>query len=270
MLLADGKIRSVHHMNCATFRPVPRVEIVTHVLAVEYDHGVVLVDSGLGTADVANSVRRLGVPSATVRPALRPAETAVEQLARLGFSAGDVTGIVATHLDYDHIGGANDFPTAAVHTLSQELTAALNPITRSERLRYRPAHLNALTNFETYDEVGESMVLGLSSHQLDAVGAMYLAAMPGHTRGHAAVAIRDPQRGWLVHAGDAAMHRGAFTQESRTPWPYRAAEHLLAVEKRFLAGNHATLTSLKQSGHRVFCSHDATQFKALANEQSST
>lgn len=268
MLLADGKIRSVRHMNCATFRPVPTVEIVTHVLAVEYDHGVVLVDSGLGTADIASSVRRLGVPSATVRPALRPAETAVAQLSRLGITAGDVTGIVATHLDYDHIGGAADFPTAAVHTLKQELDAALNPITRRERLRYRSAHLEALTKVETYSGLGESNVFGLPSHQLDAEGSMHLVAMPGHTRGHAAVAIKDPRRGWLVHAGDAAMHRGAFTEHNRIPWPYRAVEHLLAVEKQFVTSNHATLAGLDRSGHKVFCAHDVTQFQLLSREQS--
>ena len=78
---------SVHHLNCATMRPagsiggrVLPVRLVAHCLLVERADGLLLVDSGFGTRDLADPAR-LGRPfRAAVRPVLDPTETARAQV----------------------------------------------------------------------------------------------------------------------------------------------------------------------------------------------
>ena len=62
-----------------------------------------------------------------MRPRPQLDETALTQVEALGFAAGDVRHIVATHLDPDHSGGLPDFPDAEVHVFAPELEAALQP-----------------------------------------------------------------------------------------------------------------------------------------------
>ncbi len=61
-----------------------------------------------------------------IRPRLEVAETALRQIADLGFRIDDVRHIVPTHLDLDHAGGLADFPEATVHVHAAELRAANN------------------------------------------------------------------------------------------------------------------------------------------------
>src|SRR6478609_10642819 len=106
--------------------------MVAHCLLVERPDGLLLVDTGFGSADVADP-RRLGQPfRAIVRPELLPAETALAQVTALGYAAADVTDIALTHLDLDHVGGLADFPTARVHVFADEHDAALAPTLREK------------------------------------------------------------------------------------------------------------------------------------------
>lgn len=135
---------NVHHLNCATMavagsfggRLAP-TRLVAHCLLIEGDDGLTLVDTGLGTADLAAPAKRLTTPFVKMtRPSLDPAETAVSQLRGLGFEAADVRDVVLTHMDLDHVGGIGDFPGAKIHVYAEELAAAQHP-TLSERGRYR-------------------------------------------------------------------------------------------------------------------------------------
>ncbi|MGZ3407905.1 MAG: MBL fold metallo-hydrolase, partial [Polyangia bacterium] len=77
-------------------------KMVCHVLAIESDDGIVLVDTGLGMPDVATPKERLGRDFVAItRPRCDASETAIAQLKALGFSAKDVRHIVVTHLDLD-------------------------------------------------------------------------------------------------------------------------------------------------------------------------
>lgn len=83
----------VRHLNCGTFRPfggglidghgspLRSARLVCHCLLVETVDGLVLVDTGIGLADIANPAERLGRDFLTlVRPILDPDETAVGAL----------------------------------------------------------------------------------------------------------------------------------------------------------------------------------------------
>lgn len=58
---------------------------------------------------------------------LRERETAIRQIEALGHRAGDVRHIVATHLDFDHAGGLQDFPDATVHVMERGYDDAAGP-----------------------------------------------------------------------------------------------------------------------------------------------
>src|SRR5205823_11257354 len=107
-----------------------------HVLCIETDAGVVLVDSGIGLDDVRDPEKRLGRAFLSlVRPELDEGITALRQIEALGYQARDVRHVVLTHLDVDHAGGLPDFPAADVHLMGREHDTMLRPPLR-ERQRY--------------------------------------------------------------------------------------------------------------------------------------
>ncbi|MFF1946862.1 MBL fold metallo-hydrolase [Rhodococcus qingshengii] len=263
-MLRLGSLVRVRHINCGTFKTrFGGPPLVSHVLVCEFDHGVLLVDSGVGVADVTHATARLGTGFRLLLPALDTAETALEQLKALGYSAGDVKDIVLTHLDLDHAGGAVDFPAATVHTTATELSSALTRNDMVARVRYREPHLAAVKDRTTgYDDYSEEL-FGFTSHALH--DSLRLIPMPGHTAGHSAVAVRDPERGWLLHAGDAFHHRRALTGE-RSGIAIAAAEMVFADDRNLLRANQRRLAQLVRlpKSPQIFCAHDPIQFRKLA------
>ena len=133
-----------------------RGKLVCHCLLIETDDGLVWVDTGLGTRDVAQPVRRLGATFvAMTAPVLSQQETALAHVARLGFKRADVRHLIATHLDLDHAGGFADFPEASVHVFGPEQRAALTPATYRERQRYRAVQWEHRPKWEPRELGGE-------------------------------------------------------------------------------------------------------------------
>src|SRR4051812_28468574 len=147
----------IHHLNCGTDCPLGGAlfdgrskgltgRLVCHCLLVETDaHGLVLIDTGYGLHDVRHPHRPphpriTRTMRAMLNIKLREEETAIRQIEALGFSPSDVRHIVLTHLDFDHAGGLEDFPEAAVHLMDAEFSAAPGPRRGFvSRNRYRPA-----------------------------------------------------------------------------------------------------------------------------------
>ncbi|GAA4688017.1 MBL fold metallo-hydrolase [Nocardioides nanhaiensis] len=254
----------VHHLNCGTFRPPGVGRFVAHVLLVERAQGLLLVDTGFGTGDLAQP-RRLGAPfRAFMRPALDAAETALAQVRALGHRPEDVTDIALTHLDLDHVGGIGDFPQARVHVHATELAAARSPKI-SERMRYVSAQWSHGPHWVEHRADGERW-LGFEATQ--AVGDdVLLVPLHGHSRGHTGVAVPRPGGGWLLHAGDAYFDAG----DTATP---PAGSRRLAVVQRALAADDAArranterLRELRRDHGdevTVFCAHSAAEYDALA------
>jgi glyoxylase-like metal-dependent hydrolase (beta-lactamase superfamily II) len=144
----------VHHLNCGTMN-MPTAPLVCHVLLVETDNGLVLVDSGFGSHDRLNPAKRVGPTRHVVRPLFDHIETAAHQVERLGFRRDDVRHIVITHLDVDHIGGLSDFPDAQIHCTVAEALGAIRSPTWREKLRYRPAQWAHKPNIVEHHPHGE-------------------------------------------------------------------------------------------------------------------
>jgi len=250
----------VHHLNCGTIR-TPGLRLVTHVLLLETGGGLVLVDSGIGLADIADPRRRIGPYRHIARPALDPAEAAIHRIRELGHDPADVRDIVVTHLDFDHIGGAADFPAARVHLTADEWSAANTRRSLLERGRYHPAAWNHEPRVVTYDTAGDTW-RGFAVTPLDGVDDVALIPLPGHTRGHAAVAVNTGER-WILHAGDAFYHRNVLSG-GREPVLSRLQERMVAHDWTRVKANHAALAAVDDPDVLVVNAHDPVLLETAA------
>jgi len=240
----------VHHLNCGTMRPPLAPALVAHVLLVETDGaGLVLVDTGFGLDDVAAPGARLGPSRHLIRPLLDPRETARRQVEALGFAADDVRHIVLTHGDIDHVGGLSDFPDARVHLTTTEARAALRPTTRLERSRYSGAQLAHGPHLvEHSPAAGEAWRGFPAARELTEIGSgIVLVGLPGHTRGHAAVAVDAGDR-WVLHVGDAFFDRRQVSRAGRPSPTLSLFERSVAHDRSLVRRNHERLAELWAAG----------------------
>ncbi len=262
----------VHHLDLGTMCPVarrlvnPERRLVCHGLLIETADRLVLVESGFGTADVADPKPRLGRPFVAIaRPRLDPASTAIAQVTALGFDPADVRDIALTHLDLDHAGGISDFPHARIHVAPREMAAALAQATRVHRDRFRAPHfahgpLWAATTGTDGDWHGFDGV----SEIVDGVIAVPL---PGHSPGHQGIAVRTGDR-WLLHAGDAFFHRDEMRPDDpRCSVALRVFQRLAAEDNRPRLATQERLRDLVRTHDdvSVFCAHDPRQLSEAAS-----
>lgn len=258
----------IHHLNCATLRPLVGAPMVAHCLLVERPEGLLLVDTGIGTGDLTDP-GRLGQPfRAIVRPVLDPAETAVARIRALGLDPADVTDIAMTHMDLDHAGGLADFPQARVHVYDTELEAALDPPTFAEKQRYIAGQWAHGPHWVRHRAVGDEW-FGFSS--VTALGDdVVLIPLHGHSRGHAGVAVRRPAEqgdGWLLHAGDAYFNIGEKQAPRTCPATLRAFQTLVAQNNKQRHANQERVRELVAAHSdevTIFCAHDPSEFSAMS------
>lgn len=274
----------IHHLNCGTCCPAggrlfdgtsdaPLAHLVCHCLLIETNQGLVLVDTGYGTRDVARPRPRLAPFFLGLNnPQLREQETAVAQVRRLGFDPADVRHIVITHLDFDHAGGLEDFPNAIVH-----LTAREKEVADAERggafvgtRRYRPCQWDEVEKWRLYPFGGGERWFGFDAvRDLEGLPPeILLVPLAGHTWGHAGVAIKAADGGWLLHAGDAYFYRGEVGGEDYScPPGLRGYQRLMEVDRKARLENQRRLRALSiehREEVRLFCAHDVVEFDLLA------
>jgi glyoxylase-like metal-dependent hydrolase (beta-lactamase superfamily II) len=253
----------VHHLNCGSMN-LPTAPLVCHVLLIETDNGLVLVDTGFGLRDCADPGTRLGPLRHIIRPVLQRDETAAHQVEALGFQREEVRHIIVTHLDLDHIGGLADFPHAQIHLTAAEASGAIHSPSWREKIRFRAtqwAHGPRLTE-HTAD--GERWRGFAAAKELDDVAAgIALISLPGHTRGHACVAV-DAGHRWVLHSGDAFYHPSILDGRSREPRVLTVQENFVAFNRDQMKDNHARLAELFRRGEPdllIVNSHDPSLFR---------
>jgi glyoxylase-like metal-dependent hydrolase (beta-lactamase superfamily II) len=263
----------IHHLNTGTMCPVAatlvngrgglftRGRLVCHVLLIERANGLALVDTGLGTADIATPDRLGKRWVRQAAPRLDPAETALAQVQVLGYRADDVRDILLTHLDLDHAGGLPDFPAATVHVHRREHAAAIahTPAPRWTQ-RYIDGHWAHGPRWALHDDGGEPWfgfagVRALGADEPDVL----LIPLPGHTAGHSGIAVRG-ERGWLLHAGDAYFFHGQIASPPvRAPLGLRIFQRRADTDRVQRVANQARLAAL-HAAHAdeitIFNGHD--------------
>lgn len=274
----------IHHLNCISSCPLggrlmdgrtsgilTRGKLCCHCLAIETNDGLVLVDTGFGLGDVADPHGRLSsFFLALLSPDFREEMTAVRQVERLGFRAADVRHIVLTHLDFDHAGGLEDFPQATVHMLQQERDYALLQKTWLDRQRFRPQQWGATRpNWTVYPTMQGEPWYGFGAvRQLRGLPPeILLVPLPGHTFGHAGVAIRHDGH-WLLQTGDAYFYHREMDSERPTCTPgLRFYQTMMEKDRGARLANQQRLRELRRrhgSEVRVFCSHDPLEYEELS------
>lgn len=274
----------IHHLNCGTDCPLggalfdgrskgPLGRIVCHCLLIETDaHGLVLVDTGYGLRDVAHPHRhpepRITLPwRLMLNIRLHERDTAIRQIEALGFHASDVRHIVATHLDFDHAGGLEDFPHATVHVMQREYDDATGPRTGIvAQNRWRPRQLDDVHDWRTYGARGEPWFGFDAVRDLDGMPPeILMVPLPGHTWGHAGVAVRRDDGRWLLHAGDAYFYRGEMRDAQRhCTLGLRAYQRLMEVDATSRMTNQERLRTLsieRQNDVIVTCTHDPVELE---------
>ena len=277
----------VHHLNCGTMCPVGGrlmdgpdrgsgpARLVCHCLLIETDRsGLVLVDTGLGIQDVRSPRPRLSRFFMTLnRPQLIEEETALRQVERLGFRAGDVRHIVITHLDFDHAGGIEDFPQAMVHVYGTELAAARERRGgMTGRGRYRPLQWDEGVHFQTYEVGGDAWFGFQSVRNLQGLPPeIAMVPLIGHTWGHCGIAIR-AEGGWMLHAGDAYFYISEMDTASPRCTPgLRFYQWMMEVDRSARLANQERLRLLKRERGpeiRIFCAHDAVELQGAQSHAS--
>lgn len=272
----------IHHLDCGPARPFGGAlmdgaspgligRLTCHCLAIETArHGVVLVDTGLGLRDMARPYARLPWLNAALLHFRFDADRSmVRHLHRLGLRSGDVRHIVMTHLDFDHAGGLIDFPAATIHLMQTEARAAQRRQGWLGRARWRPAQWGGTARWVTYPERTEGRWFGFDA-VIDLAGLppeILLVPLPGHSPGHAGVAIETP-RGWVLHAGDAYFSRAEVHAARPACPPGTAAyEAMMAWDRDLQRANQARLRALVREPDgpvAVFCTHDPVEFVAMS------
>lgn len=124
-----------------------------------------------------------------------------------------------------------------------------------QRLRYASTPLRAHQRWRTY-EPGTAKIAGLPGvrpiEPLD--GDVAFVPLPGHGQAHAGIAVRT-RTGWLLHAGDAYLHRDELDHAAVPGLHQRLVETSASARA-------ASVEHLRTAGAEVtiFCSHDAAEF----------
>jgi glyoxylase-like metal-dependent hydrolase (beta-lactamase superfamily II) len=229
---------SIRILDCAPMSPYfPHWHVGAPCLLVETDHGLVLVDTGLGLHDYASPAPMVRAFSAVLGAAHDPEQTAVRQLARLGYRPEDIRHIVLTHLHFDHAGGLPDFQHAHVHVHRREYTALQQP-RWGMALAYDPLDFAHSPRWALYERIATTW-FGFDVIRLPFAPEMYLVPLFGHTHGHCGVAIQDDegaQQHWLFQCADALPVNARF---DLTPqWLNRLAIGPHVPRLRALAESH--------------------------------
>ena len=270
----------IHYLNCGTDCPLggamfdgfskgPFARLSCAAQLVETSAGLVLIDTGFGVQDVRAPHPRLSkFFHAMLNIQFRMEETAVDQVRALGFDPADVRHIILTHLDFDHAGGIEDFPNARVHVMEAERDSAERKRRGFiSRRRYRPVQWDDVRDWRTYAGGGERWFGFDAVRDLDGLPPeILMVPMPGHTWGHAAVAV-DTGAGWVLNAGDAYFYRREMDEDRRRCTPgLRFYQTLMEVDRKQRFANQERLRELKRANGQevtIFCSHDWKELEAL-------
>jgi glyoxylase-like metal-dependent hydrolase (beta-lactamase superfamily II) len=265
----------IHHLNTGTMCPIgrrlvngtgsifQRARMVCHCLLAETDDGLALVDTGIGLDDIASPMRLGRKWVRQCKPRLDPAETAVEQVKALGFSADDVRHVLLTHLDRDHAGGVPDFPKAKVHVHRTEYDMAVTGRIAPPKGRYIAGQWQHGPDWNFCGEGGEDWfgftgVRALGDREADVL----MIPLPGHTLGHCGIAVRGEEK-WVLHAGDAYFFHGELEPAPRMPFVLGMFQRRADMDRKRRLANLARLRALKAAHGaevEIVNSHDPVDY----------
>lgn len=116
----------------------------------------------------------------------------------------------------------------------------MRPPTRRERMRFRPRQWAHGPKLVEHDPGGEQWRGFAAAKELtDIAPGIAIISLPGHTRGHACIAV-DAGNRWILHCGDAFYQHATLTGE-RVPFGLNAFDKLFAFDRNQARANKGRL-----------------------------
>ncbi len=256
----------IHHLNCGSFCPhlsqtlFGVTHLSCHCLLIESAQNLILVDTGL--SDLFLKLNKNPLNKFLTRPKFDNLQSASTQIRNLGYSPSDVTDIIATHVDQDHIGAVHEFKLARLHLNHNEL-AHLNPEASESSKRFSLEYLVNTKEIITYSKFGEDWFGFKAVKQLKHLPPeILLVPLVGHTNGHSGIAVKDGDS-WLLHAGDAYFFQEDLSLQANTKsFKREIFQSLDAVHNKNRVLNKKRLAQLNRenSDVQIINSHDHRYF----------
>lgn len=173
-----------------------RVTLPVSAYLIEHPAGLYLVDTGWGRDTVLP--RHL---AALYHPSVPDGMTVIEQLDARGIRPEDLTAVLITHFDADHVAGLRSVSNA------QRIIVPEDEAYWSVRTKYRMRQVRELWETVRYERMFyRGYKLGPMNRAIDITGdeSIMMVSLPGHTDGQAGVIIRSGSK-YVLLAADAAV-----------------------------------------------------------------
>jgi glyoxylase-like metal-dependent hydrolase (beta-lactamase superfamily II) len=164
-----------------------RIPLGMRCLLIEHPEGLVLVDTGAGNKESEKFYGIYGIENAPVG-AVGPTQLE-SALAEAGFSAGDVTMVIDSHLHFDHAGGNTHVAEGGEVKLS--FPNATYIVRRGEwDWAHRTNERTAASYFEhNYEPLRAAGRLELVDTDVELLKGISLRRTPGHTPHHQGILV---------------------------------------------------------------------------------
>ena len=236
--------------------------------------GAVLFDTGYGPRVSALMRRWPGVLYGLITPVrLRPQQTALAQLARLGIVTADVRHVIVSHLHADHVGALRDFPAATFHLDAHAYPPlrglkGLRAVRRAFLPELLPPDFEARTQSLKFEAAPPAFAPFEQVADVFSDGSVYALPVPGHAPGMVALVVRTRPNaeldgtgaGLTLLASDAAWNVQALRTGGDVHPLARLAFWDVTQERRSREQLRAWIARHPQA--RVIVSHDTPEPEA--------
>ncbi|MCY3639423.1 MAG: N-acyl homoserine lactonase family protein, partial [Gammaproteobacteria bacterium] len=207
---------------------------------IRHPRGDLLWDAGLDPAIAGQGVVDGGGFTMTY------ARSLFDQMDDMGLSPDDVDFMALSHMHFDHVGAATQFPKARLLIQAAEYEAAF----------LRPGDYGGVYDLAWYgDLAGNPRQLLTGDHDLFGDGSVIIVSTPGHTPGHQALLVHLRNTGPVLLSGDL--------------YHFRATRRLRAVPT-FNSDADQTLASMvkvegliEETGAALWIEHDRALSQTL-------
>jgi glyoxylase-like metal-dependent hydrolase (beta-lactamase superfamily II) len=209
--------------------PIESVRLPVPAYLIETEGERILIDTGLHPGVCADPPAFYDNPETMALFSFELERPIDEQV-----DPATITGIVATHLHWDHVGGLSLLPSSIPLVLQRREWEAGNDPDAVKRNSFFP---------RDYLDDEREVVLVDGDHDLLGDGSVELLLTPGHTPGHQSVRIGDE----LILGADVAYFGSGLDDHRFPPYGDDRAAQLLSAER---------LRALRDAGARVIPGHD--------------
>ena len=195
---------------------------------VRHPEGDLLWDAGLDPAIAGQGVVNAGAFTMTY------ARSLLDQMDDMGLGPDDVDFIALSHLHFDHVGAAKQFPKARLVIQAAEYEAAF----------LRPDVYGGVYDLEWYgDLAGNPRRLLTGDHDIFGDGSVMIVSAPGHTPGHQVLLVNLRNTGPVLLSGDLYHFRATRRLRAVPTFNSDANQTLASMDKieRLIADTGATL-----------------------------